>query len=201
MALEELNRTNIQALWRHMPQQPFNWPRKAAVLGGNPKQTSALDVPEGWVKPQLRRLVAPFAEAVSGTPNVGRELDVIESMLFELVKAEDLQADRFPNTYHCGTCGRFHCQQALGGAIVPEPRPDAAVHVGRDPRVRTPGAAVGTAVLQQRQGSDCADEHQDIAHQRLVLEVPQVRHPVKRAGGAAVLDMPHRPGPGRATAA
>ena len=101
MAIEELNRTNIQALWRHMPQQPFNWPRKAAVLGGNPKQTSVLDVPEGWVKPQLRRLVAPFAEAVSGTPNVGRELDVIESMLFELVKAEDLQADRFPNTYHC----------------------------------------------------------------------------------------------------
>ena len=27
-------------------------------------------------------------------------------MLFEVV-AEDLQADRFPNTYHCGTCGRF----------------------------------------------------------------------------------------------
>jgi hypothetical protein len=116
MAIEELNRTNIQALWRHMPQQPFNWPRKAAVLGGNPKQTSALDVPEGWVRPQLRRLVAPFAEAVSGTPNVGRELDVIESMLFELVKAEDLQADRFPNTYHCGTCGRFTAVNKLSAA-------------------------------------------------------------------------------------
>jgi hypothetical protein len=113
VAIEELNRTNIQALWRHMPQQPFNWPRKAAVLGGTPKQTSALDVPEGWVKPQLRRLVASFAEPVSDTPNASRELDVIDSMLFELVKAEDLQADRFPNTYHCGTCGRFSAVNKL----------------------------------------------------------------------------------------
>src|SRR5260370_18871554 len=90
-----------------MPEQPYMWPRQAAVLGCPPKQTSALNVPEAWVKPQLRRLIAPFAEAVSGTPNVGRELDVINSTLFELVKAEDLQAERFPNTFHCGACGRF----------------------------------------------------------------------------------------------
>lgn len=113
MAIEELSRTYIQALWRHMPQQVFNWPRKATVLGSPPKQTSALDIPESWVRPQLRRLVMPFAEAVSGAPNVGRELDIIDSLLFELVKAEDLQAERFPNTYHCAVCGRFTVVKVL----------------------------------------------------------------------------------------
>ncbi|HKS46386.1 MAG TPA: hypothetical protein VJT49_14995 [Amycolatopsis sp.] len=107
MTMEELNRTNIQALWRHMPGQPYNWPRKATVVGDNPKQVSPLDVPEGWVAPQLRRLVRPFAEAVSGAPNVGNELATIDGLLFELVKAEDLQAVRFPNTFHCSNCGRF----------------------------------------------------------------------------------------------
>src|SRR3954464_2959250 len=89
VSIEELNRTNIQALWRHMPGQPYNWPRKATVVGDNPKQVSPLDVPEGWVAPQLRRLVRPFAEAVSGAPNVGNELAIIDGLLFELVKAED----------------------------------------------------------------------------------------------------------------
>jgi hypothetical protein len=107
MAIEELSRTYIQALWRHLPQQPYNWPRKAAVIGASPKQTSALDIPEGWVRPQLRRLIMPFAEALSGASGVGRELDIIDSLLFDLVKAEDLQAERFPNTFHCGSCGRF----------------------------------------------------------------------------------------------
>jgi hypothetical protein len=107
VGIQELNRTNIQALWRHMPGQPFNWPRKATVVGESPKQVSPLDVPEGWVAPQLRRLVAPFAEAVAGMPNVGNELATIDGLLFEFVKAEDLQAARFPNTFHCGQCGRF----------------------------------------------------------------------------------------------
>ena len=50
VAIEELNRTNIQSLYRYMPDQPFNWPSKAAVLGQTPRQVSALDVPEGWVE-------------------------------------------------------------------------------------------------------------------------------------------------------
>ncbi len=112
MAIEELHRSNIQALWRYMPGQPYNWSSKAAVVGETPHQVSPLDVPEGWVAPQLRRLIRPFAEAASGVPGVGQELEIIDRGQFELVKAEDLRAVRFPNTYLCGTCGLFRTVRA-----------------------------------------------------------------------------------------
>lgn len=107
MARDELRRSNIQALWRYMPGQPYNWSTKAAVVGGTPRQVSDLDVPERWVEHQLRRLIRPFAEAASGTANVGAELDIIDRGQYKLVKAEDLRAERFPNTFLCEQCGRF----------------------------------------------------------------------------------------------
>ena len=122
MSIEELSRTNIQALWRHMPGQPYNWPRKASVIGDNPKQVSPLDLPEGWVAPQLRRLMRPFAEVVSGAPNVGNELATIDGLLFELVKAEDLQATRFPNTFHAAMRPVHHRQAARRRPEVPAAR-------------------------------------------------------------------------------
>ena len=112
MAIDELRRSNIQALWRHMPEQPFNWRTIASVVGKSPRHVSPLDVPEGWVAPMLRRLVLPFAEENSGIPGVGPELDVIDQRQFELVKAEDLQAERFPNTFLCDKCGRFRSVSA-----------------------------------------------------------------------------------------
>jgi len=112
MAIEELHRSNIQALWRYMPGQPYNWSSKAAVVGETPRQVSPLDVPEGWVAPQLRRLIRPFAEAASGVPGVGQELEIIDRGQYELVKAEDLRAARFPNTFLCGTCGLFRTVRA-----------------------------------------------------------------------------------------
>ncbi|QUQ64576.1 hypothetical protein [Kutzneria sp. CA-103260] len=107
MAIDTINRTNIQALWRYMPGQPFNFAARAAVLGDTPRQVSALDVPEGWVAAPLRRLIRPFAEAASGVSNIGPELDIIDRGQYELVRAEDLRAVRFPNTYLCGKCNRF----------------------------------------------------------------------------------------------
>ena len=107
MAVEELNRTNLQALWRYMPDQPYNWSSKVSVRGETPRQTTTLDLPEGWVVPQLRRLIRPFAEAVSGKPGVGPELEIIDRGQFVLVKAEDLRASRFPNTFRCRECGTF----------------------------------------------------------------------------------------------
>jgi hypothetical protein len=107
MTIEEVSRSNIQALWRHMPGQPFNWGSKATVIGDTPRQVSGLDVPEGWVAQQLRRLVVPFAQAASGIPGSGPEVEVIERRQFTLVKAEDLRANRFPNTFLCKRCGLF----------------------------------------------------------------------------------------------
>lgn len=117
MATEELRRSNIQALWRHLPDQTFNWRSVASVVGKQPRQVSALDVHEDWVAPLVRRHVLPFAEAVSGIPGVGPELDAIDQRQYELVKAEDLQAERFPNTFVCAACGRF--EKVNPGALAP----------------------------------------------------------------------------------
>lgn len=107
MTVAELNRTSMQALWNHLPGQPYNWEAKASVQGLTPRQVSPLDIAEDWVKPQLRRLIRPFAEAMSNIPNTGPELDIIDRGQFALVHAEDLRAERFPNTYLCAGCGIF----------------------------------------------------------------------------------------------
>ncbi|MEW1906176.1 hypothetical protein [Streptomyces sp. NPDC086147] len=107
MVFEELTRSNIQALWRYMPGQPYNWSSKGSVLGEPPRQVTPLDVPEGWVEPQLRRLLLPFATAKGNDPRARAELIAIERRQFSLVKAEDLRAARFPNTFLCRTCGAF----------------------------------------------------------------------------------------------
>src|SRR5271165_3642956 len=75
MSLDEITRTAVQALWNHLPGQPYNWGNRASVIGQTPRQV---------------------------TP-----LDIIEREQYQLVQAEDLRAERFPNTYLCRTCGLF----------------------------------------------------------------------------------------------
>ncbi|MFI8927677.1 hypothetical protein ACIG3E_08385 [Streptomyces sp. NPDC053474] len=106
MTFDELSRSNIQALFRYMPGQPYNWSAKATVIGRPPRQTSDLDIPEDWAKPQLRRLIRPFVREFRGSSN-GPELEIVEKGRFEIIKAEALQAERFPNTFLCKQCGRF----------------------------------------------------------------------------------------------
>ena len=102
-----MTRTAVQALWNHMPDQPYNWGNRASVIGRTPRQVTPLDIPEAWVAPQLRRLIRPFAQQRSGIPNSAPELEIIERGQYQLVQAEDLRAERFPNTYLCRTCGQF----------------------------------------------------------------------------------------------
>jgi hypothetical protein len=116
MALAELNRSRMQALWNHLPGQPYNWETSAAVLGTTPRQVTELDIAEDWVRAQLRRLIRPFAEARSGVPGGGAELDIIDRTQYRLVQAEDLRADRFPNTYRCEQCGIFTAPRSIGAA-------------------------------------------------------------------------------------
>jgi hypothetical protein len=112
MSIEELSRSNVKALWNHMPDQPYNWGARASVVGQTPRHTSVLDIPEGWVATLLRRLILPFAEATSGIPGSGPELEIVDGLQFQLVKAEDLQAVRFPNTFLCSTCSLFRSVKA-----------------------------------------------------------------------------------------
>lgn len=109
MAFDRINRTSIQALYRYMPGQPYNWMSKASVVGRPPRQTTSLDLPERWVAPQLCRLIRPFLSIGSGGVGIIPEIEVIERERFALVKAEDLQAGRFPNTFLCGVdnCPEF----------------------------------------------------------------------------------------------
>lgn len=107
MTFDEMTRTAVQALWNHLPDQPYNWGNRASVIGQTPRLVTPLDIPEQWVAPQLRRLIRPFAQQRSGIPNSGPELEIIERGQYQLVQAEDLRAERFPNTYLCRTCGQF----------------------------------------------------------------------------------------------
>jgi hypothetical protein len=114
MAFDRINRTSIQALYRYMPGQPYNWMAKASVIGRPPRQTTSLDLPERWVAPQLSRLIRPFTSIGSGGAGTAPELEIIERDRFTLVKAEDLQAVRFPNTFLCGhdDCPEFRTVRA-----------------------------------------------------------------------------------------
>lgn len=104
MAYDKITRTNIQALYRYMPGQPYNWgTNKPSVIGLTPRQTTSLEVPERWVAPQLLRLIRPFSKEGASS----EALQVIEREQFVLVQAEDLQAERFPNTFFCSRCERF----------------------------------------------------------------------------------------------
>ncbi|MFC4586011.1 hypothetical protein [Sphaerisporangium corydalis] len=107
MAFDKLNRSNIAALWRYMPGQPYNWSSKGSVVGKAPRQVTPLDLPEGWVAPQLHRLLLPFGAANAGNPGARAELEVIGRGQFVLVKAEDLGAERFPNSFLCRVCCIF----------------------------------------------------------------------------------------------
>ncbi|MFF8566518.1 hypothetical protein ACF06N_16330 [Streptomyces albidoflavus] len=107
MTYDTLNRTATQALWNHMPGQPYNWDNQVSVIGEPPRHASPLDVPEAWLAPQLRRLIRPFAQQHSGIPNSGPELDIIERGQYSIVEAHDLQASRFPNTFICHECGHL----------------------------------------------------------------------------------------------
>ncbi|MEU0481514.1 hypothetical protein ABZ260_20285, partial [Streptosporangium sp. NPDC006013] len=117
MAFDKLNRSNIGALWRYMPGQPYNWSSRGSVIGEPPRQVTPLDVPEGWVAPQLRRLLLPFAATNAAGPGAKAELDIIDRRQFNLVKAEDLKASRFPNTFLCRDCRAF--QNVRTGEPIP----------------------------------------------------------------------------------
>ncbi|MBF9131394.1 hypothetical protein I0C86_20860 [Plantactinospora sp. S1510] len=107
MSYDEMNRTAVQALWNHMPDQPYGWHDGTVAVGLAPRQVTTLDIPEAWVAPRLRRLIRPFAQLRSQIPNSGPELEIVQREQYRLVQAEDLRAARFPNTFICTACGIF----------------------------------------------------------------------------------------------
>lgn len=109
MTADEIQRSTTQVLWSHLPEQPYQWGhRKITVIGSGPAQQNALDVPEEWVAPQLRRLVRPFARQRTAAAGSGyTELDIVDSGMYELVTVDGVSAKRFPNTFRCRQCEHF----------------------------------------------------------------------------------------------
>ena len=95
------------SLWRYLPEQPFAAGGGAVVKGEQPQVVGDLDIDERFVRPALLRLIRPFAEARSGIPGTGTDVEVIENGQYRLVAAVDLLRQRFPNTFRCGNCGWF----------------------------------------------------------------------------------------------
>jgi len=108
MTTDRLQRSPNQALFRHMPEQPYSWATsryRGGVMGVNPNATTGLDVAEEWLKPALSRLVEPFA--ANGLPTSAAIRDLIDKEQYRLVTPLDLRAARFPNTFHCSRCDYF----------------------------------------------------------------------------------------------
>src|SRR6266576_1860553 len=105
MTTDRLKRSPIQTLFRNMPGQPYPWAtsrHREGVIGGNPRATRPLDVPEEWLAERLRRLVEPFT--LNGLPSAPAIGAVIDKGQYRLVTALDLTATRFPNTFLCEMC-------------------------------------------------------------------------------------------------
>lgn len=111
-----LRRDATASLWRYLPEQPFAAGGGAVVKGEQPQVVSDLDVDERFVRPALLRLIRPFAEARSGIPGVGTDVEVIENGQYRLVEPMELRGSRFPNTFICGRCGWFTAANLPQGA-------------------------------------------------------------------------------------
>jgi hypothetical protein len=107
MPTDSTTRQTSQALFRHLPGQPYVWKDKGLVIGQPPYSTRDLDVPPAWVRLRLRQLVRPFAERRSAAGGPGPELAIIDQIRYSLVEPADLRAARFPRTTLCPTCGWF----------------------------------------------------------------------------------------------
>src|SRR5215469_1834637 len=102
-----LRRDATTSLWRYLPEQPFAAGGGAVVKGEQPQVVVDLDIDERFVRPALLRLIRPFAEARSGIPGVGTDVEVIENGQYRLVEPIELRGSRFPNTFRCDRCGWF----------------------------------------------------------------------------------------------
>jgi hypothetical protein len=102
-----LRRDATTSLWRYLPEQPFAAGGGAVVKGEQPQVVGDLDIDERFVRPALLRLIRPFAEARSGIPGAGTDVEVIENGQYRLVEPMELRGSRFPNTFRCGNCGWF----------------------------------------------------------------------------------------------
>ena len=102
MALE-MKRGRLQSLFRHLPEQTYTWPDKGVFKGITNVDTRPLDIPPGWIKRPLLRLLAGFTRA---RPEWRGE-EVVKRNDFELLEPRTLRGELFPRTFACPRCGRF----------------------------------------------------------------------------------------------
>lgn len=114
MALE-IRRGRLQSLYRYMPEQTYNWPDRGSFRGQPDVDARPLDIPKGWIKRPLRRLLRGFTRAHQDAGRAWRGEEVIERGEFELLEPRTLRGELFPRTFACPRCGRF---------ISSEDRPD-----------------------------------------------------------------------------
>lgn len=106
MALE-MRRGRLQSLFRYMPDQAYNWPDRGSFRGTADVDARPLDIPKGWMKRPLRRLLRGFTRAHQDAGRTWRGEEVIERGEFELLEPRTLRGEFFPRTFACPRCGRF----------------------------------------------------------------------------------------------
>jgi hypothetical protein len=105
--------SRTQALFRHLPNQTYNWQGGHGVfLGLDDVDADLMDMPRTWIKRPLLRLLRPFVTA-PGTPATAvSALEMIERERFEIREPRRFRGEPFPNTYLCNKCRRFFTRAA-----------------------------------------------------------------------------------------
>lgn len=104
----KMDRGRVGSLFRHMPEQTFNWEhQKGSFKGTGDVNAEDMNVPAAWMKRSLRRVVRPFAVAARDEGRSFSGLDTIERERFKLLQPTRLEAELFPRTYLCFRCDLF----------------------------------------------------------------------------------------------
>lgn len=120
----EMKRGRVASLFRHMPEQAFNWEhQKGSFKGTGDVNAEDMDVPAAWMKRSLRRLIRPFAVAARDEGKSFSGLETIERERFKLLQPTRLEAELFPKTYLCSRCDLFfEAADAKARTVCPDPK-------------------------------------------------------------------------------
>ena len=106
MALE-MRRGRLQSLFAYLPEQTYNWENnRGRFKGSSQVDTRPLDIPQGWIKRPLLRLLRGFAYAYNQEGVNWSGENVVKQGNFELLEPRTLRGEYYPRTFICSACGR-----------------------------------------------------------------------------------------------
>jgi Zn finger protein HypA/HybF involved in hydrogenase expression len=114
-----MKRGRLQSLFRYLPEQTYNWEKgRGSFKGAGFVDSRPLEIPKGWLRRPLRRLLVGYERAARAAGGNFRGLEVVEQGQFELLEPRTLRGEFFPRTFVCRQCDRFMRSDERPEAVV-----------------------------------------------------------------------------------